>query len=78
MSTPLTLWIVYAAEKGDRVAVTDFTNGLFGGIVATLVFVAALWLSAKAGLSLVGMLAVSYSAWAAALGVSYALKALLA
>lgn len=67
LTVPLALWIIYAAEDGDRAEVLKFTEGLFEGIFATFVFVVVLWIAAKLGLSLVLMLLVSYAAWAGVL-----------
>ena len=74
LTIPLTLWIVYTAEHGDRQSIETFTGSLFLGIGATVIFVVALWVAARAGLGLVPMLLVSYSAWACVLGVAYLVR----
>jgi hypothetical protein len=63
LTMPLTLWIVYASNKGERLAVEQFTRGLVVGIIATVAFVLAIWLAARAGLKLAPMIAVGYAAW---------------
>lgn len=74
LTIPLALWIVYAANRTDHAAITEFTGSLLIGVVATLVFSVALWLAARAGLGLVPMLGTAYLAWAAALGIVLALR----
>lgn len=74
LTIPLALWIVYVANRTDRAALTEFTGSLLIGVSATLVFTAALWLAARAGLRLIPMLAIGYAAWAAALGLYLALS----
>jgi hypothetical protein len=74
LTIPLTLWIVYSAEKGNRAQMAQFTGSLLTGLSATVIFTIALWLSARAGLRLAPMLAVGYLAWAATLGVHYLVR----
>ncbi|NLE53252.1 MAG: hypothetical protein GX613_17785 [Chloroflexi bacterium] len=74
LTIPLAMWIVYAANRNDQAALTDFAGSLLVGVIATLIFAVALWLAARAGLGLVPMLATAYLAWAAALGVYLALR----
>jgi len=77
LTIPLTLWIVYAADHGDRHSIETFTGSLFLGIGATVIFVVVLYGAARAGLGLIGMLAVSYGAWALVLTGAYALRAIV-
>ncbi len=77
LTIPLALWIVYAANRADRSAITGFTESLLVGVIATLVFTVALWLAARAGLRLGPMLLSGYVAWALTLGLHAALRALL-
>lgn len=74
LTIPLALWIVYAANRDNPAAISEFTGSLLVGVIATLVFAVALWLAARAGLGLVPMLATAYLAWAAALGMYLALR----
>jgi len=74
LTIPLALWIVYAANREDHAAITEFTGSLLMGVIATLVFSLALWLAARAGLRLIPMLAAAYLAWATALGAYLALR----
>ena len=77
LGIPLALWIVYAAEKGDRGEVARFTGAMVPGLGATLVFTCALWLAARAGWSLVPMLAAGYLAWAGTLLITHLLRTIL-
>lgn len=70
---PLTLFIVYGgvdvSGMTERAALITFAEGLLVGIFATLVFTIALYLAARAGWSLLGMLGAGYGAWAVTLVV---------
>ena len=65
----LATWIVYSANKGDQATMKDFTAGLLMGIIPTIGFLFAAWLSSRAGLRLVPLLVVGYIVWGAMLGV---------
>ncbi len=47
------------------------------GVLATLVWLLAVWLTARAGWGLGGLLLVGYVAWAAAIAAIFALQAVL-
>jgi uncharacterized membrane protein (GlpM family) len=64
VSVPLALWIVYAANRDQPERVVDFTLSLVGGLVATGAFVLAAWAALRLRMSLPGVLAVGYAAWA--------------
>ncbi len=71
LTIPLAFWIVYAAEGGDQLATTRFIESMFIGVLATSVSVAAMWLAARAGWSVIPIIVAAYSAWGALLGVFY-------
>jgi len=71
VTIPLALWIVYSSTKGERKSLEQFTGGLISGIIPTVFFVVAIWLSTRAGLKLGPTLFVSYLIWAATLGVMF-------
>jgi hypothetical protein len=77
MGIPLALWIIYAANDGDRSEIEQFAGSLFVGVGATLVFTVVVWLATRAGLGLVSTLAVGYAAWAVVLGAQYAIRSVL-
>jgi len=77
MGIPLALWIIYANNKNDRTEIVRFSESLFIGVVATMVFTVAIWVASRAGLGLVSTLAVGYLTWAAVLGVHYVLRSVL-
>jgi hypothetical protein len=73
----LAIWIVYSANSGDRETMKDFSVGLLTGIIPTIGFLLAAWLSSRAGLKLVPMLLVGYIAWGILLGVVIILRRLI-
>lgn len=70
----LALWIVYAANQGDRDTMKQFSVGLMIGIIPTIAFLIAAWFSARAGLKLVPMLLVGYLVWGVVLGLVLLLR----
>jgi hypothetical protein len=70
----LALWIVYSANNGDRQVMEQFSRGLLLGIIPTIGFIVAAWLSSRAGLSLVPMFLVSFVVWGAVLGLVLMLR----
>jgi len=73
----LALWIVYAAEGGDPAGVAQFTASMLRGVGATVVFLGAVWLAARAGWGLVPMLVSGYLAWGGTLALTFGLEHLL-
>jgi hypothetical protein len=69
LSVPLGLWIVYAAEQGDKAQMTEFSSGLLIGIIPTVIFIIATWYAARTGWAIVPIIAFGYMAWGLALGV---------
>jgi hypothetical protein len=67
LTIPLALWIVYSSSQGNRAAVESFTYNMIYGIIPTLAFAVALWLGARAGFKLAGMILLGYSVWAVTL-----------
>ena len=65
----LALWIVYSANRGERDTMEQFSIGLLIGIIPTIGFLVAAWLSARAGLKLIPMLLVGYTVWGVVLGL---------
>jgi hypothetical protein len=57
----LALWIVYSANEGERKTMEQFSTGLLVGIIPTIGFLVAAWLSSRVGLKLMPLLLVSYS-----------------
>jgi hypothetical protein len=74
---PLSLWIIWSSTGGDRATVQQYTGTLLAGILGTLGFILALWLTARAGWRLPSMLAVSYLVWAATVGLILAVRRLM-
>lgn len=68
LTAPLSLWVVYAAEKGDKLATSEYALGMFVGIIPTMIFVLVAWWMARAGYKLVPIIGAGYAAWGVALG----------
>lgn len=62
----LVLVWVYRESKGDPRIMQNFSLGAFWGIFPTLLFFLVAFLCLKKGLSLPGVLAVSFAAWSGA------------
>jgi hypothetical protein len=77
LTAALALWIVYASSKGDKSSMTDFSQGLVLGILPTIAFAIAAWLSFRAGLKLVPVLVVAYGTWAIGVGILVGLRKIL-
>ena len=73
----LALWIVYAANNGDRHIMTDFSQGLLLGILPTIGFLIVAWLAARAGLKLFPMLMAGYGVWGIGVGLMFLVKKLM-
>jgi len=70
----LALWIVYSANLGERKTMEQFSVGLLVGIIPTIGFLVAAWLSSRVGLKLIPMLLVSFSVWGVILGLLLILR----
>jgi hypothetical protein len=70
----LALWIVYAANNGDRQIMVDFGRGMIFGILPTLGFLVVTWLASRAGLKLVPMLLIGYAVWGFGVGLTFLLR----
>ncbi|NWF70742.1 MAG: hypothetical protein HXY40_16780 [Chloroflexi bacterium] len=75
LNVPLSLWIIYSAENGDKAAMTDYAQTLVWGLIPTFVFVLIAWLAFRAGWELGQTLGASYVGWALVLGVELLLRA---
>lgn len=77
ISVALALWIIHTGEGTDQAALVEFIRSMIVGVLATLVWLLAVWLTARAGWGLGGLLLVGYVAWAAAIAAIFALQAVL-
>jgi hypothetical protein len=77
INVPLALWIVYSGDPADHESFVGFTQNLVIGLPPTFVFVLVAWLAARAGWSLVPIIAAGYAAWGITLLLSFALRGLL-
>ena len=64
----LAIWIVYSANSGDQQTMKEFSVGLLMGIIPSIGFLFATWLSFRAGLKLLPMLLAGYAVWGMLLG----------
>ena len=74
VTIPLTLWIVYSSTNGERKPIEQFSGGLVSGIIPTVAFVLAIWLSTRSGLKLGPTILVSYLTWGLTLGVMFMVR----
>jgi hypothetical protein len=74
IAAPLSLWIVYAANDGDRQVMVDFSRGMLIGVLPTLGFLLAVWLGSRAGLKLIPMILMGYSVWGVGVGLTFLVK----
>ncbi|MFN2190455.1 MAG: hypothetical protein ACK2T3_16955 [Candidatus Promineifilaceae bacterium] len=74
LTAALAIWIVYSSSEGESGSMTDFSRGLVLGILPTIAFAIAAWLSFRAGLKLVPALAIAYGTWAVGVGLLVSLR----
>lgn len=77
IKVPLALWVVYAANEGDRGTMQAFSRSLLVGIIPTLGFLIAAWLGARAGLKIGPILLLGYGVWGAGIGLSFLFRTAL-
>jgi drug/metabolite transporter (DMT)-like permease len=77
INIPLTLWIVYAAERGDPASTEQFIGDVLINLIPTLGFLLVAWLAARAGWSLVAMIGAGYLMWAVGLGAIFVVRRML-
>ena len=77
LATPLALWIVYSSNAGDKATMSKFSLSLLLGVLPTLAFLIAIWLTARAGMKLVPMILTGYGVWAAGAILLYLLRNIL-
>jgi uncharacterized membrane protein (GlpM family) len=73
----LALWIVYAANEGDKQTMDSFGQGLLIGIIPTLGFLVVTWLVARAGWKLGPILALGYAVWGVGVGLTFLVRRLV-
>lgn len=77
INVPLAMWVVYAGASGDRSTMTQFTQSMLVAIIPTVIFIAVVWLAARAGWPLAPMLLVGYGAWGLGLGMTVGVRYLV-
>ena len=74
LTAPLTLWIVYTSNAGEKTAVTQFSLSLLLGLLPSLAFLVTVWLGARAGMKLLPMILSGYGVWAMGATLLYLLR----
>jgi ABC-type Fe3+ transport system permease subunit len=77
VNVALALWLMAVADDADQATVVSFTQSMMAGVLATLVWLLAVWLGARAGWGLGRLYLVGYAAWGVVIGVAYLLQSLL-
>ncbi len=77
IKVPLALWVVYAANQGQQEIMEGFSRSLVVGILPTIAFLVAAWLSAKAGLKLIPTLLIGYLVWGVGVGLTFFYRTVL-
>ncbi len=74
INLPLGLWIVYGGENGDPAAMQEFSRSLVINLVPTLCFTVVVWLTFRAGWTLVPAILAGYAAWAVTLALAMLIR----
>jgi len=74
LGAPLALWIVYAANAGEKQIVSQFSLSMLLGLLPTLGFLISVWFAARAGMKLGPMLMTGYGVWSTGALILYFLK----
>jgi hypothetical protein len=74
LTAPLTLWIVYTSNAGEKTAVTQFSLSLLLALLPSLAFLVTVWLGARAGMKLLPMILSGYGVWAMGATLLYLLR----
>lgn len=65
LAIPLAAWIVFSATGGDHGQTAEFVKSMLVGLLATMAFVAACWLSLRARWAFPVAILVGFAAWGA-------------
>ncbi|MGD2027099.1 MAG: hypothetical protein PVI99_04715 [Anaerolineales bacterium] len=77
LAAPLGIWIVHSSSGGDKIAVSEFTQGLLLGIIPTIGFILTAWLVSRSGASLGKILLTGYGVWGGAALILVAVRRFL-
>ena len=73
----LALWLIYAADGTTQTEVVGLVRSMVFGVLASLCWLLAVWLGARAGLGLGRLLIVGYGAWGFLLTIVFLIPSLL-
>ena len=76
INIPLALWIVYSGDSDSTNRIT-FIEGLFVGLIPTLVFLAVAYWGARSGWNVFPMIIAGYVGWGLSLGLLLLVQSLL-
>ncbi len=77
LAAPLALWIVYSSVDGDQAQMTMFSRSLVLGILPTIAFLLTVWITTRAGFSLLATIVTGYAVWGSGFLLLLALKNVL-
>jgi hypothetical protein len=63
LTIPLAFWIVYSSSQGESAAVEAFARSLVMGVIPTLAFTLALWMTTRWNWRIGPMLILAYAVW---------------
>ena len=72
VNIPLALWVVSTSVGNDATAMANFARGLLVGLIPALIWLTVVYLTLRAGWSLLPAIATSYVAWGVLIGIGYA------
>lgn len=77
INIPLAMWIVFSGSENDAQTRIEFSEGMLVGIFPTVLFLAVVFLTTRAGWSLVPTLVAGYVIWGIALLLLLGVRRLL-
>lgn len=77
IKVPLALWVVYAANQGQKETMEEFSRSLVVGIIPTLGFLLAAWMATRAGLKLIPTILIGYGVWGTGVGLTFLFRTAL-
>ncbi len=77
INIPLAMWIVFSGSENDSQTRIEFSEGMLVGIFPTVLFLAVVFLTTRAGWTLVPTLILGYAVWGIALLLLLGLRRLV-
>lgn len=73
INLPITLWITFAGSNEQPATISDFVRSLFLAMIATMLWVAMVWLATRNGWGLLPALLSGYAVWGVLVAILFAL-----